>query len=257
MREFVFTIDYEEGIDPGMDLFISHSNLHARTMAIQATTDSMWRLDRITGSSSALDAYDAYHSNMDGDDGSDGVCGDVVREHTSEILAKSQTSRLVYTYRKVADPGRSIPYLAAKYIGDGLLMHAERRGQQYRWRFLLDDETAVGPMYDTVSEALPDGLSLRVQRLSEPECWIDKGIETPQEGLAPKQQAALEAAVEHGYYQTPREHTAQELSEKLDIPNSTLQYRLSRAEAWLANRFVSNALGAEPETQPEDVEVTL
>jgi predicted DNA binding protein len=54
----------------------------------------------------------------------------------------------------------------------------------------------------------------------------------------------------------PRKHTVQEISEKLGVPNSTLQYRLTRAEAWLARQFVSDALSPE-EQQIETVNTEL
>jgi predicted DNA binding protein len=48
----------------------------------------------------------------------------------------------------------------------------------------------------------------------------------------------MAAAVERGYYETPREITVEELAEELDLPRSTLSYRLRRAEAELVRSFV-------------------
>ncbi|MFB6176769.1 MAG: helix-turn-helix domain-containing protein [Halobaculum sp.] len=42
----------------------------------------------------------------------------------------------------------------------------------------------------------------------------------------------------HGYYETPRECTVTELSDRLDVARSTLQYRLQRAESQLLAAFV-------------------
>ena len=50
----------------------------------------------------------------------------------------------------------------------------------------------------------------------------------------------MRAAIEHGYYQTPREIETYELAEKLNLPGSTLAYRLRRAEAQLAETYVSD-----------------
>ncbi|WP_197409841.1 helix-turn-helix domain-containing protein, partial [Haloferax profundi] len=60
------------------------------------------------------------------------------------------------------------------------------------------------------------------------------------------------------YYETPRRNTVKEISETLDIPNSTLQYRLTRAEAWLAREFVTDTLGTEVEhrVDPDELEVS-
>ena len=48
----------------------------------------------------------------------------------------------------------------------------------------------------------------------------------------------MTTAVEHGYYETPREIDLSELAEKLDVPRSTLTYRVRRAEAQIAKQFV-------------------
>ncbi len=69
--------------------------------------------------------------------------------------------------------------------------------------------------------------------------------------LPPEQQAAVEAAVEHGYYRTPRDTSLTELAETLDVSRSTLQYRLQRAEAWIVRSFVTRSMG--PVQADEDV----
>jgi predicted DNA binding protein len=46
--------------------------------------------------------------------------------------------------------------------------------------------------------------------------------------------------VEHGYYETPRNVDVGELADHLDVPRSTLTYRLRRAEAALAERHVAD-----------------
>ena len=56
--------------------------------------------------------------------------------------------------------------------------------------------------------------------------------------LSPEQDSALRAAVEQGYYKTPRAIETYGLAEKLDVPGSTLSYRLRRAEAQLAAAYV-------------------
>ncbi|SEP02247.1 HTH DNA binding domain-containing protein [Halogranum amylolyticum] len=255
MREFVFTVEYKKGANEVMDLFIENPDLHAKSMAVHATADSMWRLDRITGPTEALEEFDAVVDNVTLCNEVIGMCGAPVVEWNYEILSSTADSRIVYSCRKEGDGVQSIPYVAAKHIGDGLLMQAERRGAQYQWRLLIDDDDTVGAIYEEVNAGLSDGLSLSVQRLSEPKCWLDDNLEADE--LPPEQQAALEAAVEHGYYQTPRENTVQEISKKLGIPSSTLQYRLTRAEAWLARQFVNDVLGTEVEERVEPAELEL
>jgi predicted DNA binding protein len=245
MREFVFTLEYEKGADEVMDLFIESPNLRAKTMAVHATTTSMWRLDRITGPTDALAEFETVLDTVTLCDEVIGMCGAPIVEWNYEILSKTENSLNVYSCREEGGDIQSIPHVAAKHIGDGLLMQAERRSALYQWRLLIDNTDTISTIYEEVDNGLGEGVSLSVQRLSEPKCWFGNDIET--DDLPPEQQAALETAVEFGYYETPRRNTVSEISNELDIPNSTFQYRLTRAEAWLANQFVTNAFGDEVE----------
>ncbi|MFC6756302.1 helix-turn-helix domain-containing protein [Halomicroarcula sp. GCM10025894] len=53
----------------------------------------------------------------------------------------------------------------------------------------------------------------------------------------------MEAAVDYGYYRTPRDVSLTELADRLDVSRSTLQYRLQRAEAWIVRSFVTRSMG--------------
>jgi len=193
MREFVFTVEYERGVDEVMDLFIENPDLHSKTMAIHATSESMWRLDRLTGPTEALEAFDEVIEQATRCNGVLGMCGAPVVEWDYEVLSETPNGRIVYSCREEGDGIQSIPHVAAKHIGDGLLMQAERRGAQNQWRLLISDDDTVSEIYEEVKDSLSDGLSLSVQRISEPECWLEEGVSA--DGLPPEQQAALEAAV--------------------------------------------------------------
>ncbi|KTG14875.1 hypothetical protein, partial [Haloferax profundi] len=201
MREFVFTVEYDKGADEVMDLFIDNPDLHSKTMAVHATNESMWRLDRITGPTEVLEEFDAVVESVTLCNEVIGMCGAPVVEWNFETLSSTPNGRIVYSCREEGEGIQSIPYVAAKHIGDGLLMQAERRGNQYQWRLLIDDDDTVGEIYEEVDDGLSEGLSLSVQRISKPECWLEEGFDS--DDLPPEQQAALEAAVEFGYYETP------------------------------------------------------
>ncbi|AUV81796.1 transcriptional regulator [Salinigranum rubrum] len=241
MREFVFTVEYERGADDLMDLFIEFPDLHARTPSIHATADAVWKLTRVTGPDEALAAFDDRLPEVSRCVDVVGMCGCPVVEWEYEVLSSTPGSRIVYSCQRESGDARSIPYVAAKHVGDGLLMQAERRGNRYRWRLLIGDDDTVSAIYEELREGLRAGLSISVDRLGDASGWVDDGVET--DDLVPEQQAALEAAVASGYYETPRRMSVQEIAEALDVPTSTFQYRLTRAEAWLATRFVSRALG--------------
>lgn len=236
MREFAFTISYEPGADHLMDVFIDHSGLYARTVSCHATRNAMWRVDEVTGPREALSAYDEQLEGLSRCSSLRGMGGCRV-DWSHETLAASPTRRLVYSRQSEGEGRRSVPYLAAKHLGEGVLCRAEQRGDEYRWWILAEDGAAVRPIYDELSGALRDGLSLEFERVGGSTEWIDErggGFDLP-----PKQREALELAVDRGYYDSPRRMSIQEIADAEGIPTSTLQYRLTRAEARLARAFVS------------------
>lgn len=60
-------------------------------------------------------------------------------------------------------------------------------------------------------------------------------------GLTEEQYEALELAVEHGYFEIPREISLEELSEHLDISHQSLSERLRRAQQGLLNEGFTDA----------------
>jgi predicted DNA binding protein len=58
-------------------------------------------------------------------------------------------------------------------------------------------------------------------------------------GLTERQREALEAAYRAGYFDWPRETTAEEVAETLDIAASTLTAHLRKAEATLLTELFS------------------
>ena len=68
--------------------------------------------------------------------------------------------------------------------------------------------------------------------------------------LSPEQEAALRAAVEHGYYEGPRKVDVGDLASHLDVPRSTLTYRLRRAEEYLAKQYIARSQLSEESSTP-------
>lgn len=241
MQEFVFTVTYDEGSDPIADVFIEYPDVLMTTLSCSVTAESIWYITRLTGPAAALDRLDDVfldptHCNE---------CLDAERCTTDwkyELLSSGETSRTVYAYGRDGDDCHSIPVLGVTHLGDGLFYDAERR-DQYRWRILVPDDAVVGELYDRVNGALRDGLRLRLDHLSEPTRWGDTVVSLAD--IPYEQRSTLREAVDRGYYETPRSVTTQELAEELDVPQSTVQYRLSRAEAWLATEFASEVAWGE------------
>lgn len=237
MREFDFTVTYREGADHLMDVFIEYPELAARTVSCHVTGDTMWRMDEVTGPQEALEAYGTQLDGLERCSSLRGMGGCQV-DWTYETLVERPTRRLIYSRQSESRGCRSIPYLAAEHLGDGVLYRAEQRGNEYRWRILADDDAAMSAIYEELSENLRDGLDLQFERLDRSPEWDDG--RDPDEDLPYEQREALELAVEYGYYDTPRRTSLQEIAEAENIPTSTLQYRITRAESWLARTFLSD-----------------
>lgn len=238
MREFVFRIEYERGVDPIMDLFIEYPSAHARTLTCHVSKSGIWRIDRIGGPTEALERIDEVYDDHEG-------CLECVaggRDHPDweyELLDADRHARTVYMYRPATTDCHSIACLAAHYLGDGIIPEAERRGNVYEWHLLMRDDSGVGDLYDSLEAQLRDGMTLQFEQLGEPTRWLDRSVSVAE--LPYEQRAAVEAAVANGYYETPRECSLEELATTLGVPRSTLQYRLQQAESWIITCFVEQS----------------
>jgi predicted DNA binding protein len=236
MQEFVFTVTYDRGSDPIADVLIDYPDVVMTLLDCSVTTDSVWFLNRITGPAAALDRLDDIFLDPT-------HCNECLSTElcdttwTYELLSSGDTSRTVYSYGTDGEDCHSIPAIGGAHLGDGLIHDAERRGDQYRWRILVPDDAELGDLYDTIRAGLRDGLRLSLDHLKEPTRWGDTVVSLAD--IPYEQRTTLRTAVDRGYYETPRAVTTQDLADELDIPQSTVQYRLSRAEAWLATEFAS------------------
>jgi predicted DNA binding protein len=239
MRECEFVLTFEAGADELMDLFIEREGLRARTASCFANERAMWRVDHVTGPSDALDAVAERFLD-------ESVCNECLdverctssREH--RVIGEAPEHRVYFTRREEIEGCHSIPYLAVDHVGDGLLIEAKRDGAAYVWRLLLPADAAVGDLYDRIDAELRDGVSLELGHLSEPRNW--SGGVGAAGLLTPAEREAVAAAVAAGYYGTPREATVADLADELDAPDSTVQYRLQRAEEKVMEQFAAESL---------------
>lgn len=226
MREIVFTVVHEHGMNPVADLLAEYPSARIRSLACHVTESALWRVDRATGPGVALDELEdlagaRYFTDCLVRDGCDG-------DWETTVLDRSEGSLVLYSYWERTPSCDSVPHLAREHFGDGVVLDETWRGRRQRWRALAPDGP-VGAFVEDV-RAVADA-DIEFERVSDPD--LDPDTE-----LSPKQADALAAAVEAGYYETPREIETYELAEQLGIPGSTLSYRLRRAEAWLAKRYV-------------------
>jgi predicted DNA binding protein len=100
---------------------------------------------------------------------------------------------------------------------------------------LVQDDSKIGLLYDTLSARLGEGRSFSFEHLTEVDRWESELLSRPD--VRAEQRETLLLAVERGYFETPREATLDELAAELDEPRSTVSYRLRRATAELAKQF--------------------
>lgn len=246
MREFVITLAYDRGVDPVMDVFMEHPGLVASAVDISVGNGGLTRVDRLSGSAAAVAALqDVFLDPV--------VCNECAAPHDEcdanrsyEVLDANDSGLTVYSYHEAVSFCNSVPFHAASHMPPGVLFDSRRRGRHHEWRLLLQGDDGVGDLYDALTANLPDGVTVSFQRLGQPERWGEQTGTVAD--LSSEQRRTIETAVAMGYYGTPREATLSDLAAALDAPQSTVRYRLRRAEAWVTE----TAIPEPPDTGPPD-----
>lgn len=244
MREYVFAAEYERGADPLMDVFIENPTLVGRALRVSVSNAGLWRVDRFVGSTDTLERLEAVVTDPS-------VCNECLGDHPGctydseyEVVADEPESRLVYAYTAGGRYCHSVPHIVSRTFGEGPLFDARRRGNVYEWRVLLPGDAAGGEVFDRLQDGLPDGVSLSLKQVGTPSSW--SAVDISRRDLSHDQRRAIETAVDLGYYGTPRAASLGAVADALDIPKSTLRYRLRRAEQWLTEQvFGENRATAE------------
>ena len=120
-----------------------------------------------------------------------------------------------------------------------LLLSARRAGVPIEWPVTISDGEAtfdVTGAHEDLSELVETlremGVPFRIDRVGP----VDSGAEI----LTERQREVLMAAVQRGYYDTPRRCSLTELAEELDVAKSTCSEVLHRAEEVVIKRFVED-----------------
>ncbi|WP_254862483.1 helix-turn-helix domain-containing protein [Halovivax gelatinilyticus] len=243
MREFVFALSYDPGTNPVADVLAENPDASIRSLSCHVTEESLWRVDYATGSADALAELESAYRDAT-------YCADcLVRDHCGadcevQILHRCPDELVVYTYWDRTDVCTSVPHVALEELGDGIIFETYREARRYRWRLILTSDAPLSAFFDTLEDEVGACAGMEVLRLTEVD--PDGSHPAQRDRLSPEQRAALDAAVEHGYYETPREIDLDTLADRLDVPRSTLSYRLRRAEATLATDFVDRESSLTP-----------
>jgi predicted DNA binding protein len=238
MRELVFALEYEPGANRVADVLAEHPAARIRSLSLHVTDDRLWRVDHASGPPAALadveDAFrdaDYYADCLATDD-----CGATQR---TEVLDHSEETLVLYSYWERSPVCASVPHIARGHLGDGLLFDTRHEGRHYTWRIIHSGDGDPSGFFADIESAVGEAASTEMLR-SAGGAGPTGAIDGAAADLPADQEAALRAAVEHGYYETPRNVDVGELADHLDVPRSTLTYRLRRAEAALAERHVAD-----------------
>jgi predicted DNA binding protein len=247
MRELVFALEYEPGCNRVADALADHPDARIRSLSLHATAERLWRVDHATGTPDALDAIEEAFRNSDyyADCLATGDCG---ATQTTRVLDHTDDTLVLYSDWERTPNCASVPHIARDHLGDGVLFETRHEGRHYTWRVIHSGEGDVAAFFADLEAAVGDCARTEMLRTAETSGAAGDAAGRSDD-LSPEQEAALRAAVEHGYYESPREVDVGELAEHLGVPRSTLTYRLRRAEEQLAKRHVAESqFGAEPST---------
>jgi len=237
MREFVFEIRYDDGVDALMDIFIESPEARSTAFLCSMGNAQLWRLDRVAGPAPVVERATTLLTDQSYNQLSisDRACGG--RQY-SDVLEHTSQHSLVYNYFENLVHCDSIPTITNRYLTGALLFEIRRQENTERWRILMEDEKKVGMLYDTLGGELQNGLSFHFDHVSDATGPIIALFDSV--SIRPEQSRVLELAAEKGYYETPRETTLDELAAELDWPRSTVSYRLRKAEAALVEEYISS-----------------
>jgi predicted DNA binding protein len=238
MRELVVTLDYDGGVNPVVDVFIDHPELVSQSVDVSVSESGLTRVDRVSGPERGIEDLASVYLDP-------AVCtectvptGDCDATRRYEVVDDAGDGWTVYTYHESVSFCHSVPYHAATHLPPGVLFESRRRGSTHEWRVLMRSDDTVGDLYDALVADLPAGVTVSFRRLGTPERWGSRTGTVAD--LSPEQRAALETAVAMDYYDTPRGATLADVSTALGVPQSTLRYRLRRAEAWVTDALVAD-----------------
>lgn len=253
MKEFVFALDYDQGCNVIADTLAQHPGTRIRSLSCYVTPTSVWRVDHVSGTPGALDAIEDMFLNPD-------HCTDCLAtpdcgaESDNTVLDRDEDTLVIYSRWSKARACSSVPHLALETLGDGLLFETTRTERRYQWRIVAPDDADFSTFHNALQDELCTCTDIDFVRLTGIDPSSTEIAEEP--SMSAEQVEALTVAVQHGYYETPRNIELDELAETLDIPRSTLSYRLRRAEAHLATSFVAGEIpGVEEPIEGDEVGV--
>ena len=235
MRELTFELDYVDRVGPLVDIFTDCSELTSASIASCVDRDCCWVVERFVGPASVLDQIERIRSDADvpAVATTEAEC-DAIRHPT--VLERSPTTLIIYVFIESLHTCDSIYALAARRLEPGVVIQSRRQGRSQTFRLLVRSGENIDRFYDRFQEVLRDGISAQFGHLEEANRWAYDSLAGV--SLSEEQRLTLQTAAENGYYEIPRQITLDELAKKMDLPRSTVSYRLRRAEADLTKGYL-------------------
>ena len=249
MRELVFALEYEPNCNRVADTLAEHPDAWIRSLSLHATEKRLWRVDHATGTPEALVAIEDAFLNSDyyADCLATEDCN---ATQTTQVLDHTEDTLVLYSYWERTPLCSSIPHIARDHLGEGLLFDTRHESRHYTWRIIHSGEGDVSAFFNEIETAVGNCARTEILRTAVTSTLASNANDRTTE-LSPEQEAALRTAVEHGYYESPREIDVGGLADHLTVPRSTLTYRLRRAEEHLAKQHVTHEqLPSEPSMSP-------
>lgn len=105
---------------------------------------------------------------------------------------------------------------------------------------------------EIVSNLREIGASVQLDRLTQPTMdeSADSTLELEAKAITDKQREAIRAAIQCGYYETPRRADLGDLADELDVSRSAVSQRLGAVESKLVTEFFRAENGCRKTTQP-------
>ena len=235
LREVTFTLAYERGVDPVADVLHEHPTLQASRISITLGPTSAVQLVRLTGPPEATDRLQMVLENREFRPRSIGAEPCRVTS-TVYPLECTPRRRLCCVYVDELDDCPSIDSAIAAASGTGTICECNAHVGREQWRVLLRSDECVGDLFELVEETCTAGIDVELGHIGEATTW--HGDDFVGSDLTGTQQQAIAEAAARGYYERPREVTIGELAAELDVPESTLSYRLRMAESQLVKRYL-------------------
>lgn len=124
---------------------------------------------------------------------------------------------------------------------NGTILAAASANGQWHLRLLVPERGALARTHEVCKAA---GLTVDIARIYA----LDEGRDERYYGLTDEQREAIALAAEHGYYEIPRETTAQDIADDIGISHQALSERIRRGHGNLIGTALAITDGIERET---------